>query len=165
MASSASSVGTSWPHRRRATFEQLRRGTPSSRRAFMAMQYGDPIPDQLVNDHFPPAVAQTGFELRRADDSHAAGLIDDRLRVEIRSARFLIAALTHGNHGAYWEAGYAGGLGNPVIYTCQRAKFEEMSHFDTNHHLTVLWDENVALAMERLKATIRETIPEAVRES
>ena len=97
--------------------------------------------DQLVNDHFRAAVAQTGFELRRLDDEQPAGLIDDRLRVEIQSARFLIADLTHGNRGAYWEAAYAEGLGRPVIYTCQHSKFAETSHFDTNHHLTVLWDE------------------------
>jgi hypothetical protein len=34
-----------------------------------------------------------------------------------------------------------GGLGKPVIYTCEHTKFAEGSHFDTNHHLTVLWDE------------------------
>jgi hypothetical protein len=47
----------------------------------------------------------------------------------------------------------------------QHEKFAEGSHFDTNHHLTVLWDANtVDVAMEKLKATIRATIPEATRE-
>jgi len=146
-------------------FDQLRRGAPSGRKAFMAMPYGQPLLDRLVNEHFRTAVAQTGFELRRLDDEQPAGLIDDRLRVEIQSAHFLIADLTHDNRGAYWEAGYAEGLGKSVIYTCQHAKFAEVSHFDTNHHLTVLWDENaIDAAMERLKATIRATIPEATRE-
>ncbi len=131
----------------------------------MAMPYGQPQLDKLVNDHFRVAVAQTGFDLLRLDDQQPAGLIDDRLRVEIQTSRFLIADLTHGNRGAYWEAGYAEGLGKPVIYTCQRLKFAETSHFDTNHHLTVLWDENaIGVAMEKLKATIRATIPEATRE-
>ena len=53
-----------------------------------------------------------------------AGLIDDRLRVEIRTSRFLIADLTHENAGAYWEAGFAEGLGKPVIYTCEKSKFD-----------------------------------------
>jgi len=143
-------------------FEELRRGT-ESRRAFMAMQYRDPILDRLVDDHFRVAVGQTGFELRRLDDEEPAGLIDDRMRVEIQAARFLIADLTHDNRGAYWEAGYAEGLGKPVIYTCQESKFREgVSHFDTNHHLTVLWEEDaIGEAMEKLKATIRATIPEA----
>ena len=64
--------------------------------------------------------------------------------MEIRTSRFLIADLTHENPGAYWEAGYAEGLGKPVIYTCEKKKFENQvkTHFDTNHHLTLQWDSN-----------------------
>ena len=146
-------------------FEQLRRGTPSGRKAFMAMEYDDPILDELVNAHFRAAVAETGFVLRRLDDEPRAGLIDDRLRVEIQSSRFLIADLSHRNAGAYWEAGYAEGLGKPVIFTCSEAKFAEASHFDTNHHFHVLWDEtNPEAATKKLKASIRATIPEATHE-
>lgn len=146
-------------------YEQLRRGTPTGRKAFMAMEYDDLVLDRIVNDHFRPAVEATGFVLRRLDDEPRAGLIDDRLRVEIQSARFLIVDLTHRNPGAYWEAGYAEGLGKPVIYTCDAAKFEDASHFDTNHHLHVLWKPDaIALAVTQLKTTIRATIPEATRE-
>lgn len=143
-------------------FDELQRGEVDSRTAFMAMKYGDVNTDQLVNQVFRPAVAQTGFALVRLDDRPEAGLIDDRLRVQIRTARFLIADLSHGNQGAYWEAGYAEGLGKPVIYTCERKAFEhEKTHFDTNHHLTVIWDvESPAQAAEQLKATIRATLPD-----
>ena len=107
---------------------------------------------------------ETGFDLRRLDDEPRAGLIDDRLRVEIQSSRFLIVDLTHSNAGAYWEAGYAEGLDKPVIYTCEESKFAA-SHFDTNHRLHVLWTENdIDAAMKNLKATIRATIAEATRE-
>jgi hypothetical protein len=146
-------------------FEELRRGSPSGRNAFMAMQYGDPLLDRIVREYFRPAVAETGFNLKRLDDEPRAGLIDDRLRVEIQGARFLITDLTHGNPGAYWEAGYAEGLGKPVIYTCERSVFRKKSHFDTNHHLHVLWEEaDLKDAASRLKATIRATISEAKRE-
>ena len=88
---------------------------------------------------FRKAVRQAGFELIRLDDSPPAGLIDDRLRVEIQSSDFLIADLTHDNLGAYWEVGYAEGLGKPVVYTCEKTKFDqEETHFDTNHHLLAL---------------------------
>lgn len=146
-------------------YEELRRGTPSGRKAFIAMKYGDPALDAIVKDHFKPAVAETGFVLRRLDDEQPAGLIDDRLRVEIQSSRFLLVDLSHGNHGAYWEAGYAEGLRKPVIYLCEESKFTEASHFDTNHHLHVLWNPaDLEPAMKKLKATIRATIPEATRE-
>lgn len=145
--------------------EELRRGRSSSRIAVMAMKYGDLALDAIVRDHFKPAVAATGFELKRIDEGQPAGLIDDRMRVEIRQARFLISDLTHENNGAYWEAGYAEGLGKPVIYTCRKDVHEkEGTHFDTNHHLTVVWDpENIAEALEKLKATIRATLPEEAK--
>lgn len=146
-------------------FDELRVGSPSGRVAFMAMKFGDEELDALVEDHIKPAVDQTDFTLIKLSDRPRAGLIDDRLRVEINASRFLIADLTHANNGAYWEAGYAEGRGKPVIYICKKSIFEEPDgkpHFDTNHHLTVLWDgAQVDDFVAQLKATIRATIPEA----
>ncbi len=134
------------------------------------MEYQDPELDRVVDDHFLPAVSLAGFTLRRLDDQPRAGLIDDRLRVEIKACRFLIADLSHGNRGAHWEAGYAEGLSQPVIYTCRDDVFndpnhEHHPHFDTNHHLTVIWDPaNIEDACRRLKETIRATMPDAQRQ-
>lgn len=148
-------------------FENLRRGKSSSRIAFMAMQFGDEELDQIYKDHFKDGVAATGFDLKRVDEGQPAGLIDDRLRVEIRQCRFLIADLTHQNRGAYWEAGFAEGLGKPVIYTCRKDVFEDKAkgtHFDTNHHLTVTWEsDKLDDAVDRLKATIRATLPDEAK--
>lgn len=149
-------------------YDELQRSRPDSRTAFMAQQFGDAELDALVNEHFRPAVADTGFTLRRVDDKPRAGLIDDQLRVDIRNARFLICDLSHGNRGAYWEAGYAEGLGKPVIYTCEKQAFDAKDtrpHFDTNHHLTVIWStDDPADSVRRLKATIRATILDAIQE-
>ena len=142
-------------------YEELKRGAIDTRKAFMAMEYDVKELDKVVEEVFKPAVKQTGFDLFKLVDRPKAGLIDDRLRVEIQTSRFLIADLTHENAGAYWEAGYAEGLGKPVIYTCEKAKFEEQkTHFDTNHHLTVTWDpKKPEEAAEELKATIRAALP------
>lgn len=148
-------------------FEELQRGKASGHHAFMAMPFGNADLDKIVEEHFKPAVKATGFDLKRLDDGQPAGLIDDRLRVEIRQSRFLIADLTHENRGAYWEAGYAEGLGKPVIYTCRKDVFDDKAkgtHFDTNHHLTVVWEaEMIPEAVEKLKATIRATLPEEAK--
>jgi hypothetical protein len=144
-------------------FEELRRGSSAIRSAFMAMQFGIDELDSLYNAHLRPAVAATGFDLRRVDEHQAAGLIDDNLRVKIRQSRFLIAELTHQNRGAYWEAGFAEGLGKPVIYMCRKDVFEDRTlgtHFDTNHHLTVVWEPSkIEDCIRRLKDTIRATLP------
>lgn len=142
-----------------ARFNELQEEVIEGRQAFMAMPFGDSELDQLFTESLVPAVAKTGFELVRIDSRQRAGLIDDRLRVEIRRSRFLIAELTGLNHGAYWEAGFATGLGRPVIYTCKKSEFEK-THFDTNHHLTIIWDPtDIQDAMKKLIACIRETLP------
>lgn len=145
-------------------YEELQRGHSTSRIAFMAMQFGDTVLDAVYASCFKPAVGDTGFTLKKLDEGQPAGLIDDRLRVEIRQARFLIADLTHQNRGAYWEAGFAEGLGKPVIYTCRKDVFEDKAkgpHFDTNHHLTVVWEsDKLDDASIRLRNTIRATLPD-----
>ncbi len=84
------------------------------------------------------SIGETGFDLRLLIDQPKAGVIDNRLRIEIRRSRFVIADLTHHNHGAYWEAGIGEGLGIPVIYTCRRdvliGESNEMIHFDTRNN-------------------------------
>ncbi len=142
--------------------ELMTKGT-TARIAFMAMQYEDVVLDKMFDDCFSPAVENTGFELRRLDRHPKAGLIDHLLRVEIRKARFLLADLTHHNRGAYWEGGYAEGLGKPVIYLCEKSVFDDEDkrpHFDTNHCQTVVWEEeNLEECARQLKATIRVTLP------
>ena len=122
-----------------ARYEELRRAHSEGAIAFIAMQFNDPTMDRVYKECFQPACAQAGFDLRTIAHNAPAGLIDDRLRVEIRKARFAVADLTHGNQGAYWEAGYAEGLGKPVIYTCEKTVFQtKKTHFDTNHCHTVI---------------------------
>ena len=147
-------------------FEQLQHGEGTYRKAFMAMKFGVHTLNEILEDVFKPAVKLTGFDLQILSDAPKAGLIDDRLRVEIQASDFIIADLTHNNLGAYWEAGYAEGLGKPVIYTCEKSKFdEEKTHFDTNHHLTITWDtSNLQQAGEDLKATIRATLPHLAKQ-
>ncbi len=141
-------------------FDELRRGVTDSRVAFMAMKFGNEGLDRAFAAFFD-AVGQTGFELRRLDRKPRAGLIDLRMRVEIRSAKFLVADLSDENRGAYWEAGFAEGLGKKVYYTCEKSKFEDVkTHFDTEHMLTVKWNaQEMAPALDELKSAIRNDFP------
>jgi Zn ribbon nucleic-acid-binding protein len=144
-------------------YYELQRSNKDSRLAFMAMQFNNDILQNIFNGVIIPSVKETGFEIRKLDDVKRAGLIDDKLRVEIRRSKFVLADLTDENRGAYWEAGFAEGLGIPVIYLCEEEKFEkEKPHFDTNHYLIVKWSKDTERWGEfadELKATIRETFP------
>jgi len=142
-------------------YEELKHPDIISGYAFMAMQYKDKEHNEIYKKYFKKAVKQTGFELRRLDEVLTAGLIDNQLRVEIMNCQFLLADLTNDNNGAYWEAGFAEGLGKPVIYLCEKKHFDNFkTHFDTSHHTTIIWEKDkIELAMKNLKATIRATLP------
>jgi hypothetical protein len=142
-------------------YEAERDGQVAGRYGFLAMKFNDPALESFSREVVKPAVKDgIGFELIDVRDVSQAGIIDNILRSTIRDAAFVLVDLTHDNYGAYWEAGYAEGLGKPVIYLSERAKFEvQPSHFDTNHCTTVMWgvDEPDAFARE-LTATLRRSL-------
>ncbi len=95
-------------------YERLRRVDNRGMSAFMAMSFRVGEIEQIepvFRDCFKPAAARAGFDLRLVTDGQGAGLIDDQIRVAIRRARFAVVDLTHDNNGAYFEAGFAEGLG------------------------------------------------------
>jgi hypothetical protein len=147
-------------------YAQLKQTRINSRTAFMAMKFGDIQLDDMVETCFKPAIKRAGFELKKLTDEQPAGLIDDQIKAAILSGRFVIADLTHGSHGAYWEAGFAEGLNLPVIYTCEKTVWDEKeTHFDTNHMLTIVWDSAKPRETgDALTATIRATLRAEARQ-
>ena len=142
-------------------YESEKRGEFEGNFGFIAMQFDDPGLDDFVQDVVKPAVKNgIGYDLVDMRDVAQAGVIDDIMRVQIRDAAFVIADLTHDNRGAYWEAGYAEGLGKPVVYICEKKKFErDGSHFDTNHCTTVPWSKDDSEGFSReLIATLRRSL-------
>jgi hypothetical protein len=140
--------------------DALKRAHVSSKYAFFARKFKNPDLDRVFKECLVPAVKQTGYELRIA--SEEAGLIDALIEDGIRRCRFLIADLSDDNGGAYWEAGFAHGLGKPVIYICREGV---IPHFDTDHHQTVWWDlppldatASLDATAKKLKAVIRNTL-------
>jgi hypothetical protein len=135
-------------------FEDLKHAHIESRYAFFARRFANPELDEAYSRCLRQAVADTGYELRLA--TQRAGNIDSIIEDEIRRCRFLIADLSDDNAGAYWEAGFAEGLGKDVIYICREGV---KTHFDTDHRQTVRWDlSKLDEAAVRLKAVIRNTL-------
>lgn len=122
-------------------FAALKRGTTEGSVAFLARKFDEPSLEEPMKV-LKAAASYTGFTLTEL--RLRAGSIDDQLRVAIRNAPFVLADLTHDNHGAYWEAGFAEGLGKPVFYACERSKWEQFqTHFDTNHLATIIWERSI----------------------
>jgi hypothetical protein len=120
-------------------YQAEKRGQVEGGYGFIALQFGDPVLDTFLKDVIKPAVADLGYVLEDMRDAARVGVIDNVIRARIRDAAFVLVDLTHANRGAYWEAGYAEGLGKPVLYICERKTFQEKgTHFDTNHCTTVM---------------------------
>lgn len=141
-------------------YEAEKRGGFAGNYGFLAMQFDEPDLETFVREVVKPAVKKVGYDLVDMNDVGRAGIIDNIMRLEISRAAFVIADLTHDNSGAYWEAGYAEGLGKPVLYICEVAKFEEEStHFDTNHCTTIPWCRHDPDDFrEKLIATLRRSL-------
>ena len=114
-----------------------------SAQAFIAMWFNDST-DKVYEDGIKAGVKDAGFNPRRIDRKDHINKIEDEIIAEIRRSRFLVADFTHGEDGArggvYYEAGFAHGLGLPVIFACKK-EYEKTLHFDTAHFNHILWTE------------------------
>ncbi|MDP3735953.1 MAG: hypothetical protein Q8R02_01110 [Hyphomonadaceae bacterium] len=148
-------------------WEEIQLGATSSKDGFIAMQYGDERLDRFVNDVIRAGVrAALDIEVYRLDspDKLEAGLIDNIMREAIEDAAFVLVELSHGNKGAYWEAGFAEGLRKPVIYLCEESVWndpERKPHFDVNHRTTIMWSE---AEPDKFVTTLVATIKNSLRE-
>lgn len=139
--------------------EELRQAHIASNFAFFARQFANTDLDRVFAECLRPTVKKTGYELRTVVQK--AGLIDAVIEDDIRRCRFLIADLSDNNAGAYWEAGFAEGLGKPVIYISRAGDQgdDRRTHFDTDHRQTVRWDlSSLGRTAEVLEAVIRNTL-------
>jgi len=62
----------------------------------------------------------------------------DFILSKIKSSRFIVAEISSGNLGVYYEAGYAMGKGLPVIAV---AKEKEKIHFDLQQFNTIFYKD------------------------
>ena len=113
-----------------------------SSQAFVAMWFNDSM-DEAFDNGVRLAIADAGYSPLRIDRKPDINKIDDEIIAEIRRSRFLVADFTHGDNGArggvYFEAGFAHGLGIPVIYMC-RGDMVDKLHFDTRQYAHIVWN-------------------------
>lgn len=139
--------------------EQIQAVNHDSRQFFMAMHFTDEM-KSLFNNHINPAIESIGYNgLIIANHEHNND-INDEIISEIRKSRFLIADFTGIRGGVYFEAGYAKGIGIPVIWTCKKADFDNTDtkpHFDIEHYNFILRENAQDLTtklINRINATI-----------
>lgn len=132
--------------------DKLQKHTGSGRNVLVAMKFGeDTMP---LREAIKKGIRDAGYTPILIDEVEHNELITPELLSTIRNSRFVVVDLTHQNNGAYFEEGYAMGLGKPVIQMCQK---NTQLHFDIAQKNTIMWDsvEDIPLRlMNRIKATI-----------
>ena len=130
-----------------------------SKQAFVAMWFNDTLA-QAYEEGLAAGIREAGYDPLRIDRKEHVNRIEDEIIAEIRRSRFVVADFTQGEDGArggvYYEAGFAHGLGLPVVFTCHKDSLETL-HFDTSHFSHIVWDEPEDLR-EQLRNRIRAVI-------
>lgn len=139
-------------------YEEQLRGNTGSSSAFVAMYF-----DEKLIGYYEQAIYRgiedAGYTPERIDKVEHVKRIDDEIIVRIRQSRFLVVDLTGQRQGVYFEAGFALGLGRPVIWMCNKEELSEV-HFDNRQYNLILWShDNYPDARKRLNNRIR-ALPE-----
>lgn len=133
--------------------------------AFVAIAFKD---TEEIIESIKKAVESEGYNAIIMNELEHNNQIVPEIMAQIKSSKFLIMDLTHQNFGAYYEAGFAKGLGKETILTCRRKEFDDYEdkgtrpHFDVAQQSTVIWDDFEDL-IEKLKFRISKTIGYALQ--
>ncbi len=145
--------------------EEQVREQGAGHQGFVAMWFDNEM-KLIYQQYIAPAIKAAGYKPFRIDDDtgHSDNLVD-RILAAIRQSRFIVADFTCGSikddqgnpvyldrGGVYYEAGFAYGLGKPVIYTCRKNVVKHL-HFDICQLNHLPWTDGDELA-RKLRARI-----------
>lgn len=141
-----------------ARVDELQKTLKDTKQVFIAMSFDKSL--DKANKAIQKAISDNGYIPRRMDEYAHNNQIVPEMLYQIRQSKFIIADLTGGNNGAYYEAGYASGIGKEVILTCKQDSFASDSHFDVKQQATVIWEDEDDLK-NKLTTWIEATIGKA----
>ena len=130
----------------------LQKHTVNSRNVLVAMKFGDDT--RFLREAIRKGITDAGYIAIFIDEVQHNEFITPELLKHIRDSKFVVVDLTHQNNGAYFEEGYAMGIGKPVIQLCQK---DTRLHFDIAQKNTIMWATESDIPdrlTNRIKATI-----------
>lgn len=127
--------------------EEMDRSDARNDRVFVAMWF-DATLDDAYEHGIKAGIAAAGYTPVRLDREAAHGdRIDARILVEIRRSRAVLADATGVRPNVLYEAGFADGLGKPVVWTVHKGDVGKLP-FDTRQLLHVVWERPTDLAKQ-----------------
>ena len=132
---------------------ELQKNQTNNKNVFVAMKFGEETKE--LREKIKEGLKE--FNVRIMDEIEHNHQIVPEMLYEIRNSRFVIAELSHHNNGAYYEAGYALGLGKEVIHICDKKELKSGLHFDVAQVNTIFYD-SIDEIPEKLRKRIEATI-------
>jgi nucleoside 2-deoxyribosyltransferase len=135
--------------------DQQRLSLSQSNKCFVAMWFDESLTG-IYDSGFQIGILNAGYNPIRIDRVEHTNRIDDEIIAGIRNSRFIVADFTGHRGGVYFEAGYALGLGLPVIWCCRIDDVENL-HFDIRQYNCIVWENADDLA-EKLSRRIAASV-------
>ena len=135
-----------------AKVDAIQRNTAEGKSVLVAMKFGDDTKN--LREAIRQGITDAGYVAIFIDEVQHNDFITPELLKHIRDSKFVVVDLTHKNNGAYFEEGYAMGLGKSVIQLCRKNR---KLHFDIAQKNTIMWDTESDIP-ERLCNRIKATI-------
>lgn len=132
---------------------ELQKNLTNNKNVFVAMKFGEET--KILREKIKEGLE--GYNVRIMDEIEHNHQIVPEMLYEIRNSKFVIAELSNHNNGAYYEAGYALGIGKEVIHICKKSELTNGLHFDVAQVNTIVYD-SVDEIPEKLKKRIQATI-------
>ena len=130
----------------------LQKNDGYGRNVLVAMKFG--AETTVLREAIRKGIIDAGYYAVFIDEVQHNDFITPELLKHIKDSRFVVVDLTHQNNGAYFEEGYAMGVGKDVIQLCKKGV---TLHFDIAQKNTIIWTEEKdipALLSKRIQATI-----------
>ena len=159
--------------------EKLQKEVVNSKQGFVAMWFNEDMM-KIFQEYISRAIRESGYDPFIIPMKEHNNDICDNIIAEIRKSKFLVADFTGQRGGVYFEAGFAYGLGIPVIWTCHESWFDieiekeievkidgeiklgifkekRVTHFDINHYNFIVWKDGEDL-FNKLRNRIMATV-------
>ncbi len=133
-----------------------RRG--GGKRAFVAMSFAEEM-EPAYEKGIEPALRECNWEPVRVDRQQFEQKICDHIISEIRRSDLVVVECTGSSPNVYFEAGFAMGLGIPVIWCARQEELEQKRvAFDTRQYPHLSWVDELELRaslVDRIRALYR----------
>lgn len=126
---------------------------------FVAMAFSKEM-KALYHSTIRPTIISCGYEPYIVDTENVDSdkTINDAILAGIKKAKFTIADFTDHRNGVYFEAGFALGRGQKVIYMCKEDHMAN-SHFDLRNYQHIVWKDTEDLRKkltDKIEAFIKD---------